>query len=382
MHFQSIKFVDNQHLTPTTTNFYKDLKKRVSLYFKNNNISRFGNSSMFIKTIFMLSLYLVPYILILTVVSNTWLSLLLWTVAGFGMAGVGLSVMHDANHGAYSKHAFINKTFGFLSNMVGGSDINWRIQHNVLHHTYTNIDGMDEDIDVDGLMRFSPNQERLKIHRYQHIYAWFLYGLLTINWFFRKDYQQIYRYKKMSLLSTQNISYGRALTVIILTKIIYAFFMIVLPILISPSSWYVSLIGFFVMQFIAGFLLSVIFQTAHVVPSSEFPQPDSTGSVSNEWAINQLYNTSNFAPKSCFMSWYIGGLNFQIEHHLFPNICHIHYKQISKIVKQTAIEYNLPYYSYSTFFQAVRDHFKLLQKLGRADVLLNESVPITVKAKH
>jgi len=369
MQFQSIKFVENQRLTHTT-NFYKDLKKRVNNYFKTNEISRFGNYKMYVKTICMLCLYIAPYVLILTVVSNTWLALLLWTIAGFGMAGVGLSVMHDANHGAYSKYVLVNKIFGFLSNMVGGSDINWRIQHNVLHHTYTNIDGMDEDIDVDGLMRFSPNQERLKVHCYQHIYAWFLYGLLTINWFFRKDYQQIYRYKKMGLLSTQNLTYSKALTLIISTKIIYAFFMIALPIWIAPSAWYVSLIGFFVMQFIAGFLLSVIFQTAHVVPSSEFPQPDTKGNVSNEWAINQLYNTSNFAPTSRVMSWYIGGLNFQIEHHLFPNICHIHYKNISKIVKQTAIEYNLPYYSYATFYTAVRDHFKLLKKLGQSDTIL------------
>jgi len=366
MEFKSIKFVESRTVSPKA-DFYKELQKRINNYFKTHSASKFGNKTMFFKTLFMLALYLVPYLLIVSVVTQTWLALLLWVIAGFGMAGVGLSVMHDANHGAYSRFVFVNKLFGFLSNMVGGSDINWRIQHNVLHHTYTNIDGMDEDIDVDGLMRFSPNQERLKIHRFQHIYAWFLYGLLTINWFFRKDYQQIYRYKKMGLLSTQKISYAKALFSIISTKLVYAFFLIALPIWLAPTDWYVSLIGFFIMQFIAGFVLSLIFQTAHVVPSSEFPKPDEQGNISSNWAINQLYNTANFAPKSRLFSWYIGGLNFQIEHHLFPNICHVHYKKIAQIVQQTAQEYNLPYYSYSTFFAAVKQHIKLLKQLGQPD---------------
>lgn len=231
MRSQSIKFSNDN-----SQEFYKELKKRVNLYFKNNNISRFGNYNMVLKTIFMVSLYLVPYILILTIAESAWFALLLWIVAGFGMAGIGLAVMHDANHGSYSKHNFVNKSLGYLANLVGASDLNWRIQHNVLHHTYTNVDGMDEDIDVDGLMRFSPNQKRLKAHRYQHFYAWFLYGLLTVNWFFRKDYQQITRYKKMGLLATQNISYGKALTIIIVSKILYAFMMIAIPIWIASIS--------------------------------------------------------------------------------------------------------------------------------------------------
>lgn len=171
----------------------------------------------------------------------------------------------------------------------------------------------------------------------------------------------------MGLLATQNITYAKGLTVIILTKLAYAFMIIALPIWIAPASWYISLIGFFTMQFIAGFLLSVIFQSAHVVPSSDFPVPDESGNIKADWAVNQLYNTSNFAPKARLLSWYVGGLNFQVEHHLFPNICHVHYKDISKIVKQTAIEYNLPYYSYATFFGAVKDHAKLLKNLGKYD---------------
>lgn len=145
---------------------------------------------------------------------------------------------------------------------------------------------------------------------------------------------------------------------------------IVLPMIVAPVPWFVSLIGFFLMQFIAGFVLSVIFQMAHVIPSSDFPVPDESGNIQADWAVNQLYNTSNFAPKAKLLSWYVGGLNFQVEHHLFPNICHVHYKQISKIVKKTAIEYNLPYYSYTTFYGAIKDHATLLKNLGQHDVVL------------
>ncbi len=363
MNIKTVRFSNDQE----NTAFYKELKKRVNAYFKENNKTRFGNANMVIKTIFMITLYVTPLVLIMTVVDSSWLALLLWAVAGLGMSGIGLSIMHDANHGSYSRFSFVNKSLGYLANLVGGSDLNWRIQHNVLHHTYTNVDGMDEDIDVDGLMRFSPNQEHKRHHNYQHVYAWFLYGLLTINWFFIKDYQQIIRYNKMGLLKTQNIRFNKAFTIILLTKIAYAFVTIALPMWLAPTAWYITLIGFFLMQFISGFILSVIFQSAHVVPSSDFPKPDATGNIQTDWAINQLYNTANFANKARVFSWLIGGLNYQVEHHLFPNICHVHYKDISKIVKQTAMEYNLPYYQYITFYGAVKDHAKLLKKLGKKE---------------
>lgn len=364
MKLKSVQFSQDHN-----AEFYKELKKRVNNYFKDNNITRFGNSSMVFKTICMIALYLVPYILLVTIIDSAWLALLLWALTGIGMAGIGMSVMHDGNHGAYSKHTGVNRFIGYFANFVGGSDLNWRIQHNVLHHTYTNVHEMDDDIDVGGLMRFSPNQERLPMHKYQHLYSWFLYGLLTVNWFFRKDYVQIMDYNKRGLLKTQNISFAKAFSIILISKILYAVMLLVIPMMFAPVAWYISLIGFFTMQFISGFVLSVIFQLAHVIPSSDFPVPDESGNIKADWAVNQLYNTSNFAPTAKVLSWYVGGLNYQVEHHLFPNICHIHYKNISKIVKQTALEYNLPYYSYASFFSALKDHSILLKKLGTQDVV-------------
>ena len=358
MQTNSIKF------SPSKDDFAKELRKRVNQYFKENNISRYADTNMILKTIFMLALYVVPFVLLLTYFENTFLTLLMWVLTGFGMAGVGLSIMHDANHHAYSKNAKINIILGKLLNFVGGSDVNWRIQHNVLHHTYTNVNGMDEDIDSGILMRFSPDQKRRKAHRYQHIYAWFLYGFMTIMWTFTKDYSQFARYKKRDLLKTQGKSEGLMLFTLILSKVLYLGVFFVLPLLFAPTPWWVTVVGFFGMHFIAGLTLACIFQPAHVVPTSDFQAPED-GQIKTDWAVNQLLNTANFAPKSRLFSWYVGGLNYQIEHHLFPNICHVHYRKISHIVRDTAFEYNLPYYSYKTFLSALGGHAKMLYNLGK-----------------
>lgn len=349
--------------------FYKTLQKRVRNHFKENNISKYGNYKMVLKTIFMLTLYLVPFMLIITVLENPWLIFLAWVIMGFGISGIGLSIMHDANHGAYSKKKWVNRMLGQVLALAGGHDAMWRIQHNVLHHTYTNVTGMDEDIDPGGLLRFSPHDQRKKIHKYQHIYAWLLYGLMTILWITVKDFQAVIRYRKMGLTQTQSSSYGKLLSSIILTKVVYYSVFLVLPLIFSPVSWYFTLLGFITMHYMTGIILGCIFQPAHVVTTSDYPMPDESGNIKADWAVNQLANTANFAPKSKFFSWFVGGLNFQVEHHLFPNICHVHYKKISKIVKKTAEEFNLPYNSKETFWGALVDHGKMLRKLGTQDKL-------------
>lgn len=314
----------------------------------------------------MCSIYFIPFVG-LFLIENTLLSMLMWIIMGIGMAGIGLSVMHDANHGAYSKREWINKSLGYIIIFLGGNDVNWRIQHNILHHTYTNVSGMDEDLDPGPAMRFSPHEKRLKGHKYQHIYAWALYGLMTLMWVTVKDYKQLVRYNKMNLLSSQGKVFGRLLAEIILSKIFYLTLFLVVPMIYAGAAWYVSLIGFVVMQYLAGLILSMIFQPAHVVPSSNYPVPDESGNIEADWAVNQLYNTANFAPKARLFSWYVGGLNYQVEHHLFPNICHIHYRKLSKIVRDTALEYDLPYNSFTTFRKALREHARMLYNLGHYD---------------
>ncbi|MBI2257402.1 MAG: acyl-CoA desaturase [Flavobacteriia bacterium] len=344
--------------------FYKTLQQRVRAYFRENNKTKFANTNMKIKTVFMLVLYIFPFIAITTIADNRWVIMGLWFLMGIGMAGIGLSIMHDANHGAYSKNDRVNKYLGLLLYLLGGSDVNWRIQHNILHHTYTNVTGIDEDLNPGNILRFSPHTKWRSFHKFQVYYAWFFYGLMTFAWALIKDYRQAYRYHRMDLTKTQGITYQNLLFKIILSKILYFSIILVLPFLFSPVEWWFTLLCFFLMHFVCGIILSLIFQPAHVVPTSNYPVPENSGQIDADWAVSQLYNTSNFAPKSRFFSWYVGGLNFQIEHHLFPNICHVHYPQLSEIVKKTAQEFQLPYFSEKTFFHALRSHFQMLKQLS------------------
>lgn len=344
--------------------FFKELRSRVNAYFKDNNISRYANWNMKIKTVFMVCLYFVPLALLLTGVADAfWSSTLMWVLMSFGMAGIGLAITHDANHMSYSRNRRVNDALGYLLNFVGAYHINWRIQHNAIHHSFTNVEGHDEDIETP-VMRFSPAQKRYWIFRFQAFYAPFFYGLMTIYWFVSRDFRLLERYEKARLLSRQGLTLARARLNLIFNKAWYLLLTLVLPMVLVPLPWWQTLIGFLMMHFICGLILALIFQSAHVIEETDFVQPDEEGNIENNWAIHQMRTTANFANGSRVFTWLVGGLNFQIEHHLFPNICHIHYRKISKIVQKTAEEYGIPYHQHKTFFGALRSHFSLLNQLG------------------
>ena len=346
--------------------FITELRKSVDEYFKKNNKTRFGNTNMVFKSIFMLSLYYIPYgFAVSGVVTNNWIYWLLWVCMGVGMAGIGLSIMHDANHGSYSKNKVVNRLFGITLNLMGGSAKNWRIQHNRLHHTFTNVHELDPDVSPMGLLRFSPDAPLKKIHKLQHIYAWFFYGLMTFSWATNKEFKQLNDFKKDGFISKKE--YTPLMLEMVAWKIIYYAYMFIVPyFIVGGISFGFWLLCFFSLHFVAGFILATIFQTAHIMPECDYPVANEEGTIENNWAIHQLQTTSNYAPKSRFFSWFVGGLNFQVEHHLFPNICHVHYKNISHIVKEKAEKHGLPYYSQKSYIHAIIEHTKMLKSLGQA----------------
>ena len=345
-------------------NFFRTLNSRVNKYFRENNIKRTGNWKVWLKTLIMFSLFLVPYALILTLNMTPWLQVILVFVMGIGMAGVGMNVMHDGNHGSFSNKDWINKLMGSSIYILAGNVYNWKVQHNVLHHTYTNVHGHDEDLDAGRILRFTKHAQWKWYHRFQHYYSILLYGLLTINWAITTDFVQMKRYMKRKL------SYGEFpnpfinWSTLVVSKIIYLGIWILLPILILKLSWWKILIGFFLMHYTAGLILSVIFQLAHIMDEAEMPMPENDGSLKNTWAIHQLKTTVNFSPKNKFINWFTGGLNHQVEHHIFPNISHIHYGKIAEIVKKTAKEFNLPYNEFKTTRKAIIAHFNYLKLMG------------------
>lgn len=293
-----------------------------------------------------------------------WIQLLLAIIMGVGMAGVGMNVMHDANHGSYSSKKWINKLLGSSIYILAGNVYNWQVQHNVLHHTYTNIHGHDEDLEAGRILRFSEHASWSRFHKFQHIYSIFFYGLLTINWAITADFQQTSRYLKRKLAYGEFPKPFAQWSTLIATKILYAIVWVIIPLLFFDIAWWKILIGFFVMHYTAGLILSLVFQLAHVVEDTTMPLPDETGTMKNTWAIHQLFTTVNFSTKNKIVNWFTGGLNHQVEHHIFPNISHVHYQQISQIVKKTAREFNLPYNEYKTTRKAIIAHFKHLKQMG------------------
>jgi linoleoyl-CoA desaturase len=360
MKYSSIQFKRDRN------EFFITLNQRVNQYFKTNKIERTANWHMVVKTIFMLTLYFTPYFMVLAgAFASTWQLMLIYAVQGLGVAGIGLSIMHDANHGSYSKKAWVNNLLGLTLNMLGGNAFNWKVQHNVLHHTYTNVHDVDEDISPRGVLRMAPDSDWRPFHKYQHLYAWFFYGLLTIVWILFKDFGRLNRYDRDGLVKKQKTTAATEWTILIITKIIFVAYVFVLPVLVVPAlSWWMPIAGWFVMHYIAGFILAIIFQPAHVIDGTEYPTPDADGNLENNWAIHQLHTTTNFGRKNRAFSWYVGGLNYQVEHHLFPNVCHVHYRAISPIVEQTALEFGLPYKSKETFIDALYAHTILMKKLG------------------
>lgn len=277
--------------------FFKTLNQRVNSYFKENNIQKTGNWALHLKTLVMFTLFLAPYFLILTLNLPNWANFLLTVVMGVGMAGVGMNVMHDGNHGAYSNKKWVNKLMGSSIYILAGNVYNWQVQHNVLHHTYTNIPEHDEDLDAGRILRFSKHADWKKYHKFQHLYSVLLYGLLTFNWAITTDFQQMYRYTKRKL------SYGKLpnpvlnWTKLLITKIIYVTIWIAIPMIFLEVAWYKILIGFFVMHYVAGLILSVVFQLAHIIDHADTPVPNEQGDMKNTWAIHQLFTTVNFVLK-------------------------------------------------------------------------------------
>ncbi len=343
--------------------FAATLRKKVNAYFKEKNISTKGEGKLIGKSVAMLGLYFVPFIAMLILPMSAWLFIILAVVMGIGMAGVGMSVMHDAVHGSFSGKGWLNKTFGTTMYAIGGNVFNWKMQHNLNHHTFTNIDGYDEDIRSRAVLRLSHEAPLKKYHRFQYLYVFFLYSLMTLSKLVG-DFFQLREYNKSGLTKSQNAKPKLEYFKLIISKALYLGAAIGLPLMLTPFAWWVVLLGFLAMHLTAGLIMSIIFQMAHVVEGADQPVPEN-GALETEWAIHELATTANFSRKSRLLGWYIGGLNFQIEHHLFPHISHVHYRKISPIVEETAKEFGLPYNQKKTLFHALASHIRILKALGR-----------------
>jgi linoleoyl-CoA desaturase len=320
---------------------------------------------MVVKTIIMLALFFVPLMLLASgMVTTVWMLFSLYVISGLGMAGIGMGVMHDAIHGSYSKNKKINTLLGYTFNLIGANSTIWKIQHNVLHHTYTNIDHADDDLNAPFFLRFSPHAKHYWVHQFQHIYIWFFYGISTISWITTKDFVRLKRYKNMGFLDKKH-EYEKTLVSMTAWKLFYYSYALIIPIIMVPFSWWLIVLAFLSMHFVTGLLVSIVFQIAHIMPANEFPLPNTKGMMKEDWYGHQFATTSNFSPNNNLLFWLIGGLNYQVEHHVLPDVCHVHYKKLTRIVADTAQEYGMPYHVKRSLAHAIWDHTKMLRLLGK-----------------
>jgi linoleoyl-CoA desaturase len=342
--------------------FARELKSRVDEYFTSRNLSPHANWQMVAKTFVLSGLTFIPYALILTNRLAPLTMLGLCFLMGLGIAGVGFAVSHDALHGAYSANPTINRLIGLSFEVMGANGYMWRITHNVIDHTYTNIHGVDEDLDVSPLVRLSSGAEHRAVHRYQHWYAWILYSFSTLFWVFVKDYKyflakDIGPYKDKRHPPVE-------IVLLVAAKAAYYAWTIVIPVLVVNVAWWQFLIGYLTMHLTAGLILGVVFQLAHVVEGPDQVELNPDGSVETAWMVHQFSTTANFATGNRLLTAYVGGLNYQVEHHLFPRLCSVHYPAITGIVREMTKKYGVPYYVQPTLWSAVRSHYRALKRLG------------------
>ncbi len=352
--------------------FYEQVKKRVNHHFEANNLSKHANWRMVIKSAVIFAWLATGYVMLLYAASSLVMAIISAVAVAQGFVLVGFNIMHDGSHGSYWKNKRANWLMGFTLDLIGGSNMFWRHKHNILHHTYTNINELDDDIQVGSIMRFSPEQAWRPWHRFQHWYAFPAYSLMTLLWVTLGDFRKFFT-GRIGDYKLPKPSAGESF-LFFLTKIFYFGYMLVLPMFFHPV---LHVIAFFlVVHVVLGCTMATIFQLAHVVEDNTFPAPDpNSGEIDNEWAIHQVETTANFASKSKIAAWYCGGLNFQIEHHLFPRICHIHYPTINKIVEQTCREFGIKYVSHPTLREAVVAHFRFLRDLGQNDARVITRAP-------
>lgn len=345
------------------SDFFTTLKGKVNDYFTENNIHTYGNKKLYLKGFIQLTSALVLYITLVFFTPSVIISLILCSLLGINLAVIGFNIMHEGGHSSFSKYRWVNTIGAYFLNILGGNSYFWKIKHNINHHTYTNIDGMDSDIDLEPFMRLHENQSHHWIHRFQHFYCFGLYGISYLSWIFWDDFIKYF---------TGNIAPGQKKELELkehfifwTTKALYIVAYLLIPILMV--GFVKAIIGFIVICFVCGLSIAIVFQLAHIVEGTSFPEPvGDTNKMEQEWAIHQLNTTANFATKSKTVSWLLGGLNFQVEHHLFPKISHVHYPKINQIVKETCDEFQVTYIEYKTVFKAIHSHLSHIKKLGKA----------------
>ncbi len=340
----------------------KELQNQKKEYFEKNHILETGNRKLFIKTVVLFISLITLYTTLVFFTPSNWLSLILCGILGMNLASIGFNVMHDGGHESYSPKRWVNKLMARSLNLMGGSDYLWRWKHNVQHHVFTNVEGQDDDIDIKPYIRVHREQPWHWYHRGQHWYWVILYFVTYLLWIYIQDFKKYFS-GKIGEVPLRKMN-RKEHFIFWISKILYVGVYLVLP--IYTVGLVETVIGFAIIAFVCGFVIAVVFQLAHVVEDATFATPDSkVFKIDEEWAVHQVQTTADFATKSKLVTWFTGGLNFQVEHHLFPRISHIHYPKIAELVRETCTQFGITYLEFPTVLSAVRSHVMHLRTVGK-----------------
>jgi linoleoyl-CoA desaturase len=362
-HARRVAEVSNRVKFGRDDSFYVEVRRRVEEFCRSTGRRQRDCPQMYLKTAILLTSLAGSWALLVFVASTWWHAVLLSIVVGLTTASIGFNIQHDGSHQAYSDHAWINRLTAMTMDLIGASSYLWHWKHPVFHHTFANITGHDTDIDYGMVGRLTPHQRRRWMHRWQHFYLWPLYGIVMVKWKFFDDFKEVIRGR---IAANHRIPRpkGWDLVTFFVGKAIFVGWIFIIPSFFH--AWWVVLLFYVFIEAVLGITMSVVFLLAHMVEPADFPMPaKETGRIEKPWAIHQVETAVDFSRESRVAAWLLGGLNFQIEHHLFPRYCHVNYPAISKIVEETCKEFGVKYGEHITLMDGIKSHFRFLRELGR-----------------
>ncbi|MFL5729749.1 MAG: fatty acid desaturase family protein, partial [Cytophagaceae bacterium] len=317
---KKLKFIKDEG-----SGFYKELLQRTEKYFSENGTARTGNKTMLFKIALYFGLDVLFYWLMIT--STMTLGFFsCYLLLGVSILLTAFNISHDAAHGVAVKSKFWNKVlFSISFNLQGNNAYVWGKNHNESHHLYTNIEGSDIDVLNNPLFRMTENQKLRWFHRYQYLYAPFLYLFYSINWFFFREALMLFNYSSRTIkIEIPGIEIFK----LVIYKLLYIGYMIILPAYLLPFGWTTVLLAFLLNHFIVSIIFVGVLGVSHLSDFVEHPVPDKNNKLAMSWPKLQMCTSVDYNADSTFFNWTLGGFNAHALHHLLPNICHVHYLNI------------------------------------------------------
>jgi linoleoyl-CoA desaturase len=344
--------------------FPKVLRRRLDDFFSDRNISPKADGTMWVKIAVGLAVLAGSWIALYTFRPDSWRFVGLYLLNAIAQTFLLLNIAHDSNHNAISSVRSVNKALNYVFDLCGISSYMWRILHHRGHHSCINLHGEDDALTGRSVLRFTPHEPRAPLQRFQHIYALFLYALFSLDYVFLRDFECFFLPSHDYLKNTRH--QAREYVILFAGKAFYITYMLILPVVLLGKSPLLVGLSFLLAHLIIGLSVALVFQTTHCVDSTYFP-------LSRSEFDNGIYHifatTADYATTNPLVGWLVGGLNHHIVHHLCPFVCHTHYAPLTRIVKETAEEYGIPYRQHPTMSRAIKHHLLLLKQLGNEDQL-------------